>query len=247
MKKYIHPLKISNSNLGSFLVGWAFYWVLYIPWNIKKVPGEGNRLLPLTQLLSGLCDHANSVDCFVGSILHWPISIFDFEPTINKAITNWETCSVSFSFSISYESSLWKEPMKSCLYRMSPIWDSWIFRSSLLSATASFLVASLGLLSMSAARRLVSYSLGASWSDTAVQATCTHLRQVLVLFSLSLALTLKNSCIKSLMRSKFLQPSKIFRRVSFWCLFSFLPLQYHTMRNVLYMAMTEFREVFFFW
>ncbi|KAL0676017.1 hypothetical protein Bca4012_003998 [Brassica carinata] len=49
--------------------------------------------------------------------------------------------------------------------------------SSLLSATASFLVASLGLLSMSAARRLVSYSLGASWSDTAVQATCTHLRQ----------------------------------------------------------------------
>ncbi|CAN6810194.1 unnamed protein product [Brassica oleracea var. botrytis] len=67
--------------------------------------------------------------------------------------------------------------------------------SSLLSATASFLVASLGLLSMSAARRLVSYSLGASWSDTAVQAICTHLRQ------------------------------------------------YHTMRNVLYMAMTEFREL----
>ncbi|CAN7117338.1 unnamed protein product, partial [Brassica rapa subsp. narinosa] len=67
--------------------------------------------------------------------------------------------------------------------------------SSLLSATASFLVASLGLLPMSAARRLVSYSLGASWSDTAVQATCTHLRQ------------------------------------------------YHTMRNVLYMAMTEFREL----
>ncbi|CAN6818887.1 unnamed protein product [Brassica oleracea] len=67
--------------------------------------------------------------------------------------------------------------------------------SSLLSNTASFLVASLGLLSMSAARRLVSYPLGASWSDTAVQATCTHLRQ------------------------------------------------YHTMRNVLYMAMTEFREL----
>ncbi|KAJ0249450.1 Alpha/beta-Hydrolases superfamily protein [Hirschfeldia incana] len=67
--------------------------------------------------------------------------------------------------------------------------------SSLLSATASFLVASLGLLPMWAARRLVSNSLGASWSDTAVQATCTHLRQ------------------------------------------------YHTMRNVLYMAMTEFREL----
>ncbi|KAF3544102.1 hypothetical protein DY000_02003967 [Brassica cretica] len=55
--------------------------------------------------------------------------------------------------------------------------------SSLLSATASFLVASLGLLSMSAARRLVSYSLGASWSDTAVQATCTHLRQSLERYS----------------------------------------------------------------
>ncbi|KAG2315531.1 hypothetical protein Bca4012_066346 [Brassica carinata] len=67
--------------------------------------------------------------------------------------------------------------------------------SSLLSATASFLIASLGLLPMWAARRLVSNSLGVSWSDTAVQATCTHLRQ------------------------------------------------YHTMRNVLYMAMTEFREL----
>ncbi|WZY95828.1 hypothetical protein YC2023_068157 [Brassica napus] len=70
--------------------------------------------------------------------------------------------------------------------------------SSVLSATASFLIASLRLLPMWAARRLVSNSLGASWSDTAVQATCTHLRQ------------------------------------------------YHTMRNVLYMAMTEFREVPFF-
>ncbi|XP_009146697.1 lipid droplet-associated hydrolase isoform X1 [Brassica rapa] len=67
--------------------------------------------------------------------------------------------------------------------------------SSVLSATASFLIASLRLLPMWAARRLVSNSLGASWSDTAVQATCTHLRQ------------------------------------------------YHTMRNVLYMAMTEFREL----
>ncbi|CAH2054025.1 unnamed protein product [Thlaspi arvense] len=68
-------------------------------------------------------------------------------------------------------------------------------RSSLLSATASFLIASLRVLPMWAARRLVSNSLGASWSDTAVQATCTHLRQ------------------------------------------------YHTMRNVLFMAMTEFREL----
>ncbi|WZZ62546.1 hypothetical protein YC2023_062653 [Brassica napus] len=67
--------------------------------------------------------------------------------------------------------------------------------SSVLSATASFLIASLRLLPVWAARRLVSNSLGASWSDTAVQATCTHLRQ------------------------------------------------YHTMRNVLYMAMTEFREI----
>ncbi|CAG7877858.1 unnamed protein product [Brassica rapa] len=67
--------------------------------------------------------------------------------------------------------------------------------SCVLSATASFLIASLRLLPMWAARRLVSNSLGASWSDTAVHATCTHLRQ------------------------------------------------YHTMRNVLYMAMTEFREL----
>ncbi|CAH8359924.1 unnamed protein product [Eruca vesicaria subsp. sativa] len=67
--------------------------------------------------------------------------------------------------------------------------------SSVLSATASFLIASLRLLPMWAARLLVSNSLGASWSDTAVQATCTHLRQ------------------------------------------------YHTMRNVLYMAMTEFIEL----
>ncbi|KAG7576862.1 Lipid droplet-associated hydrolase [Arabidopsis thaliana x Arabidopsis arenosa] len=67
--------------------------------------------------------------------------------------------------------------------------------SSVLSATASFLIASLRLLPMSAARLLVSNSIGASWSDTAVQATCTHLRQ------------------------------------------------YHTMRNVLFMAKSEFREV----
>nr|AAF02130.1 unknown protein [Arabidopsis thaliana] len=66
--------------------------------------------------------------------------------------------------------------------------------SSVLSATASFLIASLRLLPMSAARLLVSKSIGASWSDTAVQATCTHLRQ------------------------------------------------YHTMRNVLFMAKSEFRE-----
>jgi hypothetical protein len=70
--------------------------------------------------------------------------------------------------------------------------------SSVLSATASFLIASLRLLPMSAARLLVSKSIGASWSDTAVQATCTHLRQ------------------------------------------------YHTMRNVLFMAKSEFREVLFF-
>lgn len=67
--------------------------------------------------------------------------------------------------------------------------------SSVLSATASFLIASLRLLPMSAARLLVSKSIGASWSDTAVQATCTHLRQ------------------------------------------------YHTMRNVLFMAKSEFREL----
>ncbi|AAG51454.1 unknown protein; 114093-112086 [Arabidopsis thaliana] len=67
--------------------------------------------------------------------------------------------------------------------------------SSVLSATASFLIASLRLLPMSAARLLVSKSIGASWSDTAVQATCTHLRQ------------------------------------------------YHTMRNVLFMAKSEFREI----
>ncbi|VVA97255.1 unnamed protein product [Arabis nemorensis] len=67
--------------------------------------------------------------------------------------------------------------------------------SSVLSATASFLIASLRLLPMWAARRLVSNTIGASWSDTAVEATCTHLRQ------------------------------------------------YHTMRNVLFMAMTEFREL----
>ncbi|CAA7016127.1 unnamed protein product [Microthlaspi erraticum] len=67
--------------------------------------------------------------------------------------------------------------------------------SSVLSASASFLIASLRLLPLWAARRLVSSSIGAGWSDTAVQATCTHLRQ------------------------------------------------YHTMRNVLYMAMTEFREL----
>ncbi|XP_010486831.2 PREDICTED: lipid droplet-associated hydrolase-like [Camelina sativa] len=67
--------------------------------------------------------------------------------------------------------------------------------SSALSATASFLIASLSLLPVSAARLLVSKSVGASWSDTAVQATCTHLRQ------------------------------------------------YHTMRNVLFMAKSEFTEL----
>ncbi|XP_010464882.1 PREDICTED: lipid droplet-associated hydrolase-like isoform X2 [Camelina sativa] len=67
--------------------------------------------------------------------------------------------------------------------------------SSVLSATASFLIASLRLLPMSAARLLVAKSVGASWSDTAVQAACTHLRQ------------------------------------------------YHTMRNVLFMAKSEFIQL----
>jgi len=47
-----------------------------------------------------------SLECFAGGILHWPISIFDFEPTINKAIINWQTCSVSFCSQ--YESSIGK-------------------------------------------------------------------------------------------------------------------------------------------
>lgn len=53
-------------------------------------------ILSLSQFLSVLCDLLYSLDCFAGGILHWPISIFDSEPTINKAIINWETCSVSF-------------------------------------------------------------------------------------------------------------------------------------------------------
>ncbi|KFK38527.1 hypothetical protein AALP_AA3G125800 [Arabis alpina] len=67
--------------------------------------------------------------------------------------------------------------------------------SSIMSATASFLVATLRILPIWAARWLVSNTIGASWSDTALQATCSHLRQ------------------------------------------------YHTMRNVLFMTKTEFREL----
>lgn len=108
---------------------------------------------------------------------------------------------------------------------------SCVFRSSVLSATASFLIASLRLLPMWAARRLVSNSLGASWSDTAVQATCTHLRQVMSCFSPQLHLLYK-------FKNK--------NHYNKFLFFSSPTLQYHTMRNVLYMAMTEFREVPFF-
>ncbi|XP_010534397.1 PREDICTED: lipid droplet-associated hydrolase isoform X1 [Tarenaya hassleriana] len=67
--------------------------------------------------------------------------------------------------------------------------------SSFLSTTASLLIASLGLLPMGVSRLFVSKFIGNSWSDAAVQAACTHLRQ------------------------------------------------YHTMRNVLFMAKTEFTKL----
>ncbi|GAV80162.1 DUF2305 domain-containing protein, partial [Cephalotus follicularis] len=70
-----------------------------------------------------------------------------------------------------------------------------IAESPVLSATISVLAASLGLLPSWALKLIVKYSLGKSWSTSAVEATCTSL------------------------------------------------LQYHSVRNVLYMTMTEFREV----
>lgn len=70
-----------------------------------------------------------------------------------------------------------------------------IAASPILSVIICLLVALLGLLPVWASRLIVSKSVGISWSATAVDATCTHLRQ------------------------------------------------YHTMRNVLFMAMTEFKEL----
>ncbi|KAJ4837451.1 hypothetical protein Tsubulata_015302 [Turnera subulata] len=70
-----------------------------------------------------------------------------------------------------------------------------IAESSILSAILSCAAASLGLLPKIASRLIVSKTIGNSWSDTAIEASCSHL------------------------------------------------LQYHTVRNMLFMAMTEFREV----
>ncbi|CAK7341975.1 unnamed protein product [Dovyalis caffra] len=67
--------------------------------------------------------------------------------------------------------------------------------SSILSALLSFGIACLGLLPQCALKLILSKSIGSSMSDTAIDATCSHL------------------------------------------------LQYHTIRNVLYMALTEFRKL----
>ncbi|XP_021289963.1 lipid droplet-associated hydrolase isoform X2 [Herrania umbratica] len=70
-----------------------------------------------------------------------------------------------------------------------------IAMSRVLSATLSFLVASLGLLPRQVLRLIFKLSVGKSWSNTALEAGCSHLSQ------------------------------------------------YHTMRNVLFMARTEFRKL----
>ncbi|GKV07248.1 hypothetical protein SLEP1_g19047 [Rubroshorea leprosula] len=70
-----------------------------------------------------------------------------------------------------------------------------IAMSKVLSTSASFLVASLGLLPRWTLRLIVKNFLGKSWSNAAVDAACSHLPQ------------------------------------------------YHVMRNVLFMAMTEFRKL----
>ncbi|KAF9664898.1 hypothetical protein SADUNF_Sadunf16G0065800 [Salix dunnii] len=70
-----------------------------------------------------------------------------------------------------------------------------VAESSILSALLSFSVATLGLLPQCTLRFMVSKSLGSSWSDTAIDAACSHL------------------------------------------------LQYHTFRNMLYMALMEFRKL----
>ncbi|KAJ6778495.1 LIPASE [Salix koriyanagi] len=70
-----------------------------------------------------------------------------------------------------------------------------VAESSILSALLSFSVATLGLLPQCTLRFMLSKSLGSSWSDTAIDAACSHL------------------------------------------------LQYHTFRNMLYMALMEFRKL----
>ncbi|XWS59412.1 hypothetical protein CRYUN_Cryun08bG0119700 [Craigia yunnanensis] len=70
-----------------------------------------------------------------------------------------------------------------------------IAMSRVLSTTLSFLVASLGLLPRQVLRLIFKLSYGKSWSNTALEAACSHLSQ------------------------------------------------YHTMRNVQFMAMTEFRKL----
>lgn len=54
----------------------------------------------------------------------------------------------------------------------------WDFRSQILAAALSYLIASLGLLPVLALRFIVRKSLGRSWSANAVEATCSHLSQV---------------------------------------------------------------------
>ncbi|THG12104.1 hypothetical protein TEA_027196 [Camellia sinensis var. sinensis] len=93
-----------------------------------------------------------------------------------------------------------------------------IFRSPILSAAVSSVVGLLGLLPTRASRFLVTKSVGKSWSTTAVDALCTHVLQAL---------------------------SKI--RTEGAAVFEFLVLHsfdfYHVIRNVLFLAMTEFKKL----
>lgn len=79
--------------------GWPFYRFIYVCWSAKEVFGKGDDChkfwcLRIHHSLLKCLWGINSV--VIGDILHWIISIFGVEPSINKAVHYWENCSVKF-------------------------------------------------------------------------------------------------------------------------------------------------------
>lgn len=82
----------------------------------------------------------------------------------------------------------------------------------------------LGLLPAPTLRFIVKNSVGKSWSSSAIEALCTHVLKVELMFFLIYVVVFLDS---------------------FRLLINFI-FQYHTLRNVLFMAMTEFEKVNYF-
>ncbi|KAF4402817.1 hypothetical protein G4B88_010269 [Cannabis sativa] len=114
--------------------------------------------------------------------------------------------------------------------------------SPVVSVVLSSIVASLGFLPSWALRLIVSKSVGKSWSSTAVEVTCSHLTKARILNLLFFYFFLSKLAIVCGLSTIYNEGSyslcmHVIRK------FYVGNLQFHTMRNVLFMAMTEFKKL----